>query len=476
MIQIRTIALYSHDGRMRLISLELGKVNIITGQSKSGKTAVTDIIDYCFGSKTCHVPEGIVRRNVSWVGLRLQTEKGQAFIARLVPEGHAKSSECIFIDTGIEVEPPNFQQLRQITNVDGLRQLLGSWAGITDYLHEPPTGQTRDPLSPNIRHAVALCLQTQGEIAQRDFLFHDTNDNFFKQAIKDTLPYFLGAVPEEYVAQKQELKRIRGEIRQIERSITEASSIRGDGIGRADTLLSEAKAVGLTDLADDALWEQKIATLRTIQSSPLPVNNSEPEESEYNRLVAERSNLIKEQHALTSTLERAKAFEGTSKGFSVEAREHQARLAAVSVFERDVHFRSCPLCQQIIPKDSASPTLGDLRSAETYIGERSGAVDSATPRIEFAMQEINKKLSGIEQQLLANRERLSAIKKSNQRLQLASDMDSRQAMVMGRISLYVENVPDVPNLAYQERQLIKLKHDEERLAQALSTDVIQQQA
>jgi hypothetical protein len=100
MIQIRTIALYSHDGRMRLIPLELGKVNIITGQSKAGKTAVTDIIDYCFGSKTCHVPEGVVRRNVSWFGLTLQTEKGQAFVARLVPEGDAKSSECIFIDTG----------------------------------------------------------------------------------------------------------------------------------------------------------------------------------------------------------------------------------------------------------------------------------------------------------------------------------------------------------------------------------------
>ena len=200
MIQICAIMLYSHDGRSRLIPLELGKVNIITGQSKAGKTAVTDIIDYCFGSKTCHVPEGVVRRNVSWFGLILQTAKGQAFVARLVPEGDAKSSESIFVKTGITVEPPTFEQLRQITNLDGLRQLLGSWAGISDYLHEPPAGQTRDPLRPNIRHAIALCLQTQDEIAQREHLFHDASDNFFRQALKDTLPYFLGAVPEEYVA------------------------------------------------------------------------------------------------------------------------------------------------------------------------------------------------------------------------------------------------------------------------------------
>lgn len=475
MIQIRAIVLYSHDGRSRLIPLELGKVNIITGQSKAGKTAVTDIIDYCFGSKTCHVPEGVVRRNVSWFGLILQTMKGQAFVARLVPEGDAKSSESIFVKTGITVEPPTFEQLRQITNLDGLRQLLGSWAGISDYLHEPPAGQTRDPLSPNIRHAVALCLQTQGEIAQREHLFHDASDNFFRQALKDTLPYFLGAVPEEYVAQRQELKRIRGEIRQIERRLAEAASIRGDGIGRADTLLSEAKAVGLTDLADGAQWEQKMETLRTIQSSPMPTDFSDiAEDGEYNRLTVERSELVREQRSLVSTLDRAKLFEGNSKGFTAEAREHAARLGAVSVFERDALAHSCPLCQQTIPDESAAPTVSDLRAAQAYIGERSGAVDSATPRIEFAMQEIQEKLAGSEQRLSANRERLSAIKKSSQRLQLAADTDSRRALVIGRISLYVENAPLVPNLAAQERQLVDLKRDEERLAAALSTDVIQQ--
>ena len=476
MIQISAIVLYSHDGRMRRIPLELGKVNIITGQSKAGKTAVTDIIDYCFGSKTCHVPEGVVRRNVSWFGLILQTVKGQAFVARLVPEGNAKSSESVFVATGVTVEAPAYSQLRQITNLDGLRQLLGSWSGISDYLHEPPAGQTRDPLSPSIRHAVALCLQTQGEIAQREYLFHDTNDNFFKQALKDTLPYFLGAVPEEYVAQRQELKRIRGEIRQIERRIAEAASIRGEGVGRADTLLSEAKAAGLTDLADGAPWAQKIETLRAIQSSPLPTGSSAAsEDGEYDRLTSERSELVKEQRALTSTLQRAKNFEGNSKGFSAEAKEHQARLAAVSVFELDAHIHSCPLCQQSLPEESVSPSVGDLRSAQAYIGERSGAVDSATPRIEFAMQEIQEKLAGIEQRISANRERLSAIKKSNQRLQLVSDLDSRRALIVGRISLYVENVPDVPDLAVQERQLIDLKREEERLTTALSADAIQQQ-
>lgn len=44
------------------------------------------------------------------------------------------------------------------------------------------------------------------------------------QAIKDTLPYFLGAVTDD-VANQQELKRVRAEIRQIERRLAEAAAI-----------------------------------------------------------------------------------------------------------------------------------------------------------------------------------------------------------------------------------------------------------
>ena len=47
--------------------------------------------------------------------------------------------------------------------------------------------------------------------------------------------------------------------------------------------------------------------------------------------------------------------------------------------------------------------------------------------------------------------------------------------MIGRISLYVENIPDVPNLTDQEKQLSKLKGEEKRLSDTLSADVIQEQ-
>lgn len=474
MIQIRAIVTYSHDGRHREVPFEPGHVNIISGDSRTGKSAILGIIEYCFGASEIDVPEGKVRRNVAWFGLLLQTHRGQAFIARQLPLGDGKSNEAVYVQADTEVAIPPASALRQTTNREGLRSLLASWVGLSDYLHEPPPGQTRAPLAATISHALTFCLQSQNEIAQRRHLFHGSSDRFVAQAIKDTLPYFLGAVTDDYMAQQQELKRVCTAIRQIERRLAEAAAIRGEGVGRADTLLAEAKAVGLTTLDDSAPWQEKIDTLRAIQSMPVPSAAEEvDEDAEFRRLSSVRSELVKEQRTLQSTLERARSFEGSSKGYSAEAREHAARLNAVTVFEHGAPGHSCPLCLQDLPEASQVPSIGDLRAAQEYIGERSGAMDSATPRIATAIQDVETKLADVRRRLDDNRVMLTAVKRGNQRLQLATDTEARRAMVLGRISLYMENIPQMPDVSEQQARLTELRAQEAQLDEAVSADTIQ---
>jgi hypothetical protein len=474
MIQIRAIVIYSHDGRQRVVPFEPGRVNIISGDSRTGKSAILGIIEYCFGASEIDVPEGKVRRNVAWFGLLLETRRGQAFVARQLPQGDGKSNEAVYVQTNTEVPIPAASALRQTTNREGLRSLLASWVGLSDYLHEPPAGQTRAPLAATISHALTFCLQSQNEIAQRRHLFHGSSDRFIAQAIKDTLPYFLGAVSDDYVAQQQQLKRVRTEIRQIERRLAEAAAIRGEGVGRADTLLAEAKAVGLTALDDSEPWQEKINTLRAIQSTPIPSATTEAgEDAEFQRLSSMRSELVQEQRKLQSTLERARNFEGSSRGYSAEAREHAARLNAVTVFEHDAPGHSCPLCLQDLPDASTLPSIGDLRAAQEYIGERSGAMDSATPRIVSAIHEVESKLADVRRRIEDNRLLLTAVKRSNQRLQLATDIEARRAMVLGRISLYMENIPQMPDVSNQQTRLEQLRTQEAQLDEAVSTDIIQ---
>lgn len=65
-MQIAKIILYSHDGRIRELPMEVGQLNVITGASKTGKSALIDIVDYCMGRGDCYVAEGVIRKHVSW--------------------------------------------------------------------------------------------------------------------------------------------------------------------------------------------------------------------------------------------------------------------------------------------------------------------------------------------------------------------------------------------------------------------------
>jgi len=48
--QIKDIVVYSHRGQRRILPLKTGELNIITGSSKTGKSALIEIMDYCLGA------------------------------------------------------------------------------------------------------------------------------------------------------------------------------------------------------------------------------------------------------------------------------------------------------------------------------------------------------------------------------------------------------------------------------------------
>ena len=65
-MQLRSIILYNRAGAIRELSFKRGAVNIITGRSLTGKSAIVEIIDYCLGRSTFLIPEGVIRDTVAW--------------------------------------------------------------------------------------------------------------------------------------------------------------------------------------------------------------------------------------------------------------------------------------------------------------------------------------------------------------------------------------------------------------------------
>lgn len=54
---IKAIIIFNENNEKRVVPLNPG-VNIITGESKTGKSALVEIIDYCLCSTRCTIPKG----------------------------------------------------------------------------------------------------------------------------------------------------------------------------------------------------------------------------------------------------------------------------------------------------------------------------------------------------------------------------------------------------------------------------------
>lgn len=475
-IQILDLVLYAHDGKQRVVPLKEGAVNVITGASKTGKSALIDIVDYCFGAGECRVPEGIIRRAVSWFGLRLKLRDGQAFVARRCPGTRSHSSEECFVEVGQVVALPDFEALAQTTNTKGLVALLSGWSGIADNIHEPPAGQTRAPLVAGFRHSLLFCFQPQDEIIRRQQLFHSTADHFVAQALKDVFPYFLGAVDDDFVRKRGELRRLKDELRSLERQLAELRALRGEGVSKAAGLLAEARNVGLTEMSEPDRWDRIVAALKEIAATPLAIVTSDlPGIDEFASLTQERTALLEQQRRLRDEITSVRVFEREEKGFSKEANEQQSRLRTIGIFEGEEPGHACPLCSQSLPQDNARvAAVETIQTALADISTRLDIVTRAAPRVESALGELEEKIANIQKALANNRSKLEGVRSSNDRIAQVQDDSTRKSLILGRISLYIESLPDLPDTRAIEEQAQRLRNACVSLEEELSDERVRE--
>ncbi|WP_350657412.1 DUF3732 domain-containing protein [Psychrobacter sp. S1-30-MNA-CIBAN-0213] len=69
---ILKIVLWLKNGNRRTLNFESDKVNVITGHSNTGKTAILDIIDYCFFASSMNISDSVINENVEWYGVSFQ--------------------------------------------------------------------------------------------------------------------------------------------------------------------------------------------------------------------------------------------------------------------------------------------------------------------------------------------------------------------------------------------------------------------
>ena len=384
-MQLMELVLYSHDGERRVLPFVQGEVNIITGGSTTGKSQIINIIDYCFGSSKCKVAKGPIRDTVEWYGVRIALVDGQQmFIARRNPPRNQDStSEAFILEPSSEVISPDHIEKPNTTR-GAITEFLAEVVGIEPYQHTPPIGQTRDPLFATFRHTLAYCFQKQGEIASEKTLFHNQDDHWVAQAIKDLLPFFLGTIKTNRLELEQKLKILRRRYRQYYRDLAELEQIKGEGLGKALKLFEEARSV------DVLPGGQNPADVDAIRKELEKVLDWSPQEIRFSgddrltQLQREYQSLNEQLEVVQQEIQAVRSWVGSFDGYTSELHEQELRLQSIGLFKVAKEVK-CPLCSAHTESDDTLAKL--IHGALEKVGSQLDSVAKRRPKLQEYIDE-----------------------------------------------------------------------------------------
>lgn len=212
--QVRQVILWPrHGGEPRVVEFEPGVINVISGASKTGKSSVIPIIDYCLGAGKCTIPVGVIRETCSWFGVLIDTQEGQKLLARKEP-GNLKSSGDMLLLEAPKIAPPKTIE-RKNQNVEHVKAMLNRLSGLSNLEFEPGT-EDRFKYRPSFRDLMAFLFQPQNIVANPDVMFFKADTTEHREKLKTIFPYVLGAVSPEILQARHELDRIKRLLRRRE--------------------------------------------------------------------------------------------------------------------------------------------------------------------------------------------------------------------------------------------------------------------
>jgi hypothetical protein len=410
-VQLLSLILYHRDGRRRTVEFSPGALNIVTGESQTGKSALLTIVEYCLGRDSMRIPAGPISDTVSWYAALWQLDlNARAFVARPAPAaGRASTQRAMLEFGGADLEPLDFARLEANTDSDALREQLGRRIGIEENRSEPGPASLRAPLEAHLGHAAWLCLQSQNEIADQDQLFHRQGEPGIDQALRDTLPYFLGAVAADQARKRAQLRDARRRLQQIESSWRSAETAAQTVDVRLRGLLVEAHTVGLSDVAEAATTPALVLALQAARHAAAPEESALPDAAADDRrrdLFADRDRLRQELYRVMadrSLLLDQQAGEG---GYTRALAVHIGRLTSLDLLdlgsdETDDQSGEhvCPACGQNM--SDPYPTAEQLRDTLNRLRGQLVDMTAARPSQRAALQLLDETAADLRAQLRA---------------------------------------------------------------------------
>ncbi len=442
-MKIKTIIIYSHDGRSRELAFNTRGLNIITGRTSTGKSALSEIVEFCMGRSTFNVPEGFIHDRVSWYCVIYEFAGEDVLVAKPTPKQGFSRSSTAMLRRGPNLQAPAFGELVANADDDTVIAVLSELIGIPENRTEVATDQSRDTFTATIQHTYYYLFQKQGLVSNKDQLFYRQNEQFQPQAIRDTLPILLGVSSDDRYELEASLRSARRELKLQEKLIADARDFVDTLINRGVGLLSEAKTVGIVRFDTMPSGIEEILELLRLAAKWKPQALPAEDDSSIANAESALSSLRERRQGVSRRLDGALQFAKKSEGFRSEALEQKARLASITALPKDrvTGEWQWPFSEANLGMSSpiARALLDELESLDAELE----LVAGSRPNLDAFIAEQKEEIRQVNEEIKTKEAELASAIAANEALSAMGSRNNAAARVVGRVSLFLEDArPD----------------------------------
>lgn len=432
-MQLKSLVLWPRNERLepRIVSFAANRLNVITGASKTGKSAVIPIIDYCLGSERCAVPVKAIRDACTWFGVVITTNEGEKLLARREP-GDQHSTGDMFLLEGKTVEIPQTIPAKN-TNVADVKRMLDKLAGLSNLGFDPSGYAGGFKGRPSFRDLLAFAFQPQNIVANPDVLFFKADTMEHKEKLRTIFPYVLGAVTPEMLARRWEVEQLLRELRRKERELEAQRTASTKWRAELQGWVSEARVLGLLApdvVSPDATEHELLAALeevvtKTSVDAQLSDTAFDMAAREVAALAREESEASLRLAEVRTRLDNMTKLQVAVTDYTDALKKQRDRLQ-LSRWLRDLagtEEATCPICggafdHAVGELDTLCDALATVEATARQVEPVPAAFDKELVQVRAQARRVTDSLNGIRTRRRAIEERSARIKE--ERLNRAS--------------------------------------------------------
>lgn len=418
---IKSVIIFNEHDEKRIVPLKQG-VNIITGESKTGKSALVEIIDYCLCSTRCTIPKGkitdfsylyvlvMVIGDNTYVIARYNWDNG----GKMYFSKEEKDFDYKDLRLNYFVEKPTLSYKDAQYEIECALGL---------FVTNMATDADQQGKKASLRNMVSYLFQHQNLMASKFALFYRFSDYYKRKDIIDQFPVFAGMISQEYYSDLIQLNTLKSQLKQKfkKQKANEKST----------AYIKENLSPLLTDyfalLERD--FDDKISVQRMLKiASNLPEFDDTQLFGEY-KIAARYSELNSELEELRNEereiLLKIKNIDKASNAGNTFTEMLADLKQQTTVAEIETAEYTCPLCghncQEITKKDAELIEAAEWLDNELMITEKYTADFSEDIRklkeihsqIDVKIQEVWKQIKTIEQKFISSKVLVSKREKVN---------------------------------------------------------------